>query len=222
MHDSNPVLRGERTPGKADEVERLRRGRYCRQQREAAGISLETMAKRTFRDKSTLSRFENGKTSPADVGTLVTQYEALGDPIESEVQLNGNKMDAWVALLWGSLGLLGLIAAVVSDETGTDVIRVGSIAAALAAMVFTARALRYRVISPWLAASGILIGGAAVIAVAIRLGDPAQRLHGGDGIVLLIAAACALLWLKQDVEPRVQLKHADRKIAAADPSANVA
>ena len=118
MHGGNPVLQGEERSGKAGDLDRLRRGRYCRQVREAAGISLETMAKQIFRDKSTLSRFENGKTTPADVGTLVTQYEALGDPVESEVQLSGNAMDAWVAALWGSLGVLGLVAAVVPDETG--------------------------------------------------------------------------------------------------------
>ena len=180
------------------------------------------MAKKTFRDKSTLSRFENGKTTPADVGTLVTQYEAVGDPVESEVQLSSNAMDAWVAGLWGSLGVLGLVAAVVPDDTGTDVIRVGALIAAVASMVFTARALRYRVISPWLGASGIVIGGGSVLAVALRLGEPAQGLNGGDGIVLLIAAACALLWLKQDVEPRIQLKRADRKITDAGPRARAA
>jgi hypothetical protein len=68
LHGSNLVLQGERTHRSADEVERLRRGRYCRQLREAAGIPLETMANRTFRDQSTLSRFENGKTTPADLG----------------------------------------------------------------------------------------------------------------------------------------------------------
>ena len=51
---------------------------------------------------------------------------------------------------------------------------------------------------------------------------PPKASNGGDGIVLLIAAACALLWLKQDVEPRVQLKRADRKIAEAGPPARVA
>jgi hypothetical protein len=51
----------------------------------------------------------------------------------------GNAMDTWVAALWGSLALLALAAAVSSDETGTDVIRVGAIVAGLATMVFTAR-----------------------------------------------------------------------------------
>ena len=202
MHGSNPALRSERTHGKADEIERLRRGRYCRQLREAAGISLETMAKQTFRDKSTLSRFENGRTTPSDVGSLVTQYEGLASPVAVGKQRGGNGMDTWVAVLWGSLALLALIAAVASDETGTDVIRVGAIVAGLATMIFTARAVRYRVISPWLAAAGLLIGGAAVVAVALRVGDPAEGLRGGDGIILLLSATCALLWLKQDIEPQ--------------------
>ena len=215
MHGSNPVLRGEEMSGKAGDLERARRGRYCRQLREAAGISLETMAKRAFRDKSTLSRFENGKTTPADLEALVTQYEGLGDPVEGELQKGGNATDAWVVALWGSLALLGLGAAVLPDETGTDVVRVGAIVAGLATMIFTARALRYGVVSPWLCASGLLIGGGAVLAVALRLGEPAEGLRGGDGILLLIAAACALLWLKQDVERRIQVKRADRKIADA-------
>ena len=141
-------------------------------------------------------------------------------PLRVGCNSNANAMDAWVAVLWGSLGVLALVAAVLPDDTGTDVIRVGAIVAALATMVFTARALRYRVISPWLAASGLVIGGGSVVAVALRLGDPAQGPRGGDGIILLISATCALLWLKQDVEPRIQVKRADRKIADAGPPAS--
>jgi transcriptional regulator with XRE-family HTH domain len=222
LHGSNPVLRGEKSHGKADEVERLRRGRYCRQLREAAGISLETMANRTFRDKSTLSRFENGKTTPSDVGSLVTQYEELGDPVAGAAQRSSTSTDGYIAALWGSLGLLALLAAVVPDDTGVDVIRVGGIAAGIVTIVLTARALRYRVISPWLGAGGLVIYVGALVALALHLGEPAQGLRGGDGIILLIGSACTLLWFKQDVEPRVQVKRADRKIAAADPSAKVA
>lgn len=148
MHGSNPALRGERADGKADELERVRRGRYCRQLREAAGISLQTMANRTFRDKSTLSRFENGKTTPADVGSLITQYEALGDPVAAATQRSSNATDVWIAALWDSLALFALVAAVVPDDTGADVIRVGAIVAALATTTLTVRALRYRAISP--------------------------------------------------------------------------
>jgi transcriptional regulator with XRE-family HTH domain len=219
LHGSNPALHAEKTHGKADEVERLRRGRYCRQLREAAGISLETMAKRTFRDKSTLSRFENGRTTPSDVESLITQYEGLVSPVAADTQRGGSGMDTWVAVLWGSLALLALAAAVSPDETGTDVIRVGAIVAGVATMVLTARAVRYRVISPWLAAAGLVIGGGAVVAVALRLGDAAEGVRGGDGIVLLISASCALFWLKQDIEPRVRVKRADATIAAGDPSA---
>ena len=222
MQGSNPVLRGEGTQGKAEEAERLRRGRYCRKLREAAGISLETMAKRAFRDKSTLSRFENGRTTPSDVASLVTQYEELGGPVASGAQPSRNAMDAWVAALWGSLALLALTAAVVPDETGADLIRVGAIVAGLATMVFTARALRYGVLSPWLAAAGLVIGGGAVVAVALRLGDSTEGIGAGDGVILLISATCALLWLKQDIEPRIQVKRADAKIAAADPSTTTA
>jgi transcriptional regulator with XRE-family HTH domain len=222
LHGSNPVLRGEKSHGSADELERVRRGRYCRQLREAAGISLETMANRTFRDKSTLSRFENGKTTPADLASLITQYEGLGDPIAGSAQRSGNSSDASVAVLWGSLGLLALVAAVVSDDTGVDLIRVGGIVAGTVTIVLTARALRYRVISPWLGAAALIILGGSVIAVALRVGDPAQGLRGGDGIVLLLAAACALIWLKQDVESRIRVKRADAKIAAADTSAEAA
>lgn len=222
MHGSNPVLRGEKSHGSADELERVRRGRYCRQLREAAGISLETMANRTFRDKSTLSRFENGKTTPADLASLITQYEGLGDPIAGSAQRSGNSSDASVAVLWGSLALLALVAAVVSDDTGVDLIRVGGIVAGTVTIVLTARALRYRVISPWLGAAALIILGGSVIAVALRVGDPAQGLRGGDGIVLLLAAACALIWLKQDVESRIRVKRADAKIAAADTPAEAA
>jgi Helix-turn-helix domain len=219
LHSSNPTLRGERADGKADELERVRRGRYCRQLREAAGISLETMAKRTFRDKSTLSRFENGKTTPADAGRLITQYEDLADPVAGAPQPSGNGLDAAVALLWGSLAVLALVAAVVPDDTGVDVIRVGAIAAGLVTLALTVRAFRYRAISPWLGAAGILILGGAIIATALHIGDPAQGLRGGDGIVLLVSATCALMWFKQDVEGRIRVKHADAKIAAADLSA---
>jgi hypothetical protein len=38
----------------------------------------------------------------------------------------------------------------------------------------------------------------------------------------LLASACALIWLKQDVEGRIHVKRADAKIAAADPTAKVA
>src|SRR3954454_11215166 len=221
LHGSNPALRGEETGGKADEVERVRRGRYCRQLREAAGISLETMASRTFRDKSTLSRFENGKTTPADVGSLLTQYEGLGDPVAAEVQRSSNSTDGWMAVLWCSLGLFALVAAVVPDDTGVDVIRVGGIAAGLATIVCVIRALGYRVISAWLGAAALLSLGGPLIVVALRVGDPAQGIRGGDGIVLLLASACALIWLKQDVEGRIRVKRADAKIAAADPSAKV-
>ena len=222
MHGSNPALRVEKNHGKADEVERLRRGRYCRQLREAAGISLETMAKRTFRDKSTLSRFENGKTTPSDVESLMNQYEGLASPVAAQTQRGGSGMDTWVAALWGSLALVALVAAVSSDETGTDVIRAGALVAGLATMVLTARAVLYRVISPWLAAAGLLIGGGAVVAVALHLGDPAAGARGGDGIVLLISASCALLWLKQDIEPRIRVKRADATIAAADTTEKAA
>ena len=221
LHGGNPVLQREETSGKAGELERLRRGRYCRQLREAAGISLETMAKRTFRDKSTLSRFENGRTTPSDVAALVTQYEGLGSPVAGGTQPNANAMDTWGAVLWGSLAALALAAAALPDDTGTDVIRAGAIVAGLATMAFTARALRYRVLSPWLAAAGLVLGGGAVVAVALRLGDPAEGPRDGDGIILLISATCALLWLKQDIEPRIQVKRADRKVADAGPPATV-
>lgn len=220
MHGSNPALRGERADGKADELERVRRGRYCRQLREAAGISLQTMANRTFRDKSTLSRFENGKTTPADVGSLITQYEALGDPVAAATQRSSNATDVWIAALWGSLALFALVAAVVPDDTGADVIRVGAIVAALATTTLTVRALRYRAISPWLGAAGLVIGGGSAVAVALRLGET-SGLRGGDGIVLLVSAVCALIWLRQDVESRIRIKRADAKIAAADGSATV-
>jgi hypothetical protein len=58
--------------------------------------------------------------------------------------------------------------------------------------------------------------------VALRLGEPAEGLRGGDGILLLISATRALLWLKQDIEPRVRVKRADAKIADADPSEKLA
>ena len=221
MHGSNPSLRAERSDRKADEVERLRRGRYCRQLREAAGISLETMANRTFRDKSTLSRFENGKTTPADLGSLLTQYEELGDPVAASAQRSNNSTDGRVAVLWVSLGLIALVSALVPDDTGVDVIRVAAIAAGLVTIVLMMRALRYRVISPWLGAAALLSLGGPVIVVALRLGDPAQGLRGGDGIVLLLASACALIWLKQDVEDRIRVKRADAMIAAGDPSAGI-
>jgi hypothetical protein len=222
LHGSNPALHAERTYGKADEVERLRRGRYCRQLREAAGISLETMAGRTFRDKSTLSRFENGKTTPADVGSLLTQYEGLGDPVAAIAQRSGNSSDGWVAVLWVSLGLLALASGLVPGDTSVDVIRVGGLALGIVTIVFTIRALRYGVISPWLGAAAILSLGGPAIVVALHLGDPAQGVRGGDGIVLLLASACALIWLKQDVEARIQIKRADAGIAAAEESSKVA
>jgi transcriptional regulator with XRE-family HTH domain len=222
LHGSNPALRGERADGKADELERVRRGRYCRQLREVAGISLQTMANRTFRDKSTLSRFENGKTTPADVGSLIAQYEALGDPVAGAAQRSSNATDAWIAGLWGSLALLALVAAVVPDDTGVDVIRVGAIVAAIATLILTLRALRYGVISPWLGAAGLVIGGGSAVAVALRLGETSAGLRGGDGIVLLVSATCALIWFKQDVEGRIQTKRADAKIAAANASTKVA
>lgn len=222
MHGSNPALHAERTHGKADEVERLRRGRYCRQLREAAGISLETMAGRTFRDKSTLSRFENGKTTPADVGSLLTQYEGLGDPVAAIAQRSGNSSDGWVAVLWVSLGLLALASGLVPGDTGVDVIRVGALALSSITIVFTIRALRYGVISPWLGAAAILALGGPLIVVAFHVSDPAQGVRGGDGIVLLLASACALIWLKQDVEARIQIKRADAGIAAAEQSGKVA
>ena len=217
MHGSNPALRGEKTHGKADELVRIRLGRYCRQRRETAGVSLEAMAKRTFRDKSTLSRFENGKTTPVDVESLLTQYEGLGDPVVGTVQGSANTSDGSVAALWGSLGVLAFAAAVVPDDTGVDVIRVGGIVAGLAAIALTLRALYHRVISPWLGATALFCLGGGLIAVAIRLGDPSQDLRGGDGIVLLLAAACALIWFKQDVEPRIRVKRADARIAAPQP-----
>jgi hypothetical protein len=58
--------------------------------------------------------------------------------------------------------------------------------------------------------------------VAIRVGDPSQGLRGGDGIVLLLASVCTLIWFKQDVEGRIRVKRADAKIAAADASAKAA
>jgi Helix-turn-helix domain len=222
LHGSNRVLHGEKRHDPADELERVRRGRYCRQLREAAGISLETMANRTFRDKSTLSRFENGKTTPADADSLITQYEGLGDPVAGATQRSGNSTDGWVAGLWGSLSVLALVAAVVSDDTGVDVIRVGGVVAGMVTIVLTARALRYRVISPWLGAAALILIGGSVIAVALRVGDPSQGLRGGDGIVLLLASVCTLIWLKQDVEGRIRVKRADAKIAAADASAKAA
>jgi transcriptional regulator with XRE-family HTH domain len=223
LHSSNRVLHGGKGHGSVDELERVRRGRYCRQLREAAGISLETMAKRTFRDKSTLSRFENGKTSPADVASLITQYEGLGDPVAGATQRSGNSTDAWVAVLWGSLALLALVAAVVSDDTGVDVIRVGAIVAGVVTIVLTAWALRYRVISPWLGAAALILLGGSVIAVALRVGDPSQGLRGGDGVLLLLASVCTLIWFRQDVEGRIRVKRADAKIAAAeDASAKAA
>lgn len=170
MHGSNPALRGERADGKADELERVRRRRYCRQLREAAGISLQTLANRTFRDKSTLSRFQNGKTTPADVGSLITQYEALGDPVAAATQRSSNATDVWIAALWGSLALLALVAAVVPDDTGADVIRVGAIVAALATTTLTVRALRYRAISP-----GWSRGPRHRRRVGYRGGAPARR-----------------------------------------------
>jgi transcriptional regulator with XRE-family HTH domain len=222
LHGSNPALHGKTSHGRADEVERVRRGRYCRQLREAAGISLEAMANRTYRDKSTLSRFENGRTTPADVGSLITQYEALGDPVAGAAQRSSNTFDGWVAGLWGALALLALVAAVVPDDTGVDVIRVGAIVAGLATIALTVRALRFGVISPWIGAAGLCILGGSVVAVALRLGDSAQGLRGGDGIVLLVAATCALIWFKQDVEARIQIKRADAKIVGADDPRQVA
>jgi hypothetical protein len=222
LHGSNPSLQGERTDGKADELERVRRGRYCRQLREVAGISLETLSNRTFRDKSTLSRFENGKTTPADLASLVTQYEELGDPVVGAAQRSSNATDGWIALLWVSLGLLALVSGLVPDDTGVDVIRVGAIVAAVVTITLTIRALRYRVISPWLGAAALLSLGGPLVVVALRLGDPAQGVRGGDGIVLLLASACALIWLKQDVEARIRVKRADAKIAAADPPGEIA
>lgn len=222
MHGSNPALREERSHAKAEEVERLRRGRYCRQLREAAGISLETMANRTFRDKSTLSRFENGKTTPADFGLLLTQYEELGDPVATSAQRTSNLSDRWVAALLVSLGFIALLSGLVPDEDGVDVIRVGAIAVVLVTIALMIRALRYRVISPWLGAAALLCLGGPAIVVAVRLGDPAQGVRGGDGIVLLLASACALIWLKQDVEDRIRVKRADAKIAAGDAAAKVA
>jgi transcriptional regulator with XRE-family HTH domain len=222
LHGSNPVLQGERTHAKAYEVERLRRGRYCRQLRAATGISLETMANRTFRDKSTLSRFENGKTTLADVGALLTQYEELGDPVAATPQRSNNSTDGRIAALWVSLGLIALVSGLVPDDTGVDVIRVGAIAAAVVTIVLVIRALRHRVISPSLGAAALLALGGPAIVVAVRLGDPAQGVRGGDGIVLLLASACAMIWLKQDVEGRIRVKRADAKIAAADASAKAA
>jgi hypothetical protein len=180
------------------------------------------MANRTFRDKSTLSRFENGKTTPADVGSLVTQYEGLGDPVAGAVQPSANSIDGWIAALWGSLGLLALVAAVLEDDTGVDVIRVAAIVAGIVTITLMVRALRHRVISPWLGAAALMLLGGAAIAVAFRLGDDAQGLRGGDGILLLLACACALIWLKRDVEGRIRVKHADAEIAATDATAGVA
>jgi transcriptional regulator with XRE-family HTH domain len=222
LHGSNPVLQGERAHRKPDDVERIRRGRYCRQLREAAGISLETMAGRTFRDKSTLSRFENGKTTPADVGSLLTQYEGLGDPVAAATQRSGNASDGWVAVLWVSLGLLALASGLIPGDTGVDVIRAGAIALSIATIVLTIRALHYRVISPWLGAAAILALGGPLVVVALHIGDSAQGVRGGDGVVLLLASACALVWLKQDVEARIRVKRADAGIAAAEQSAEVA
>ena len=91
--------------------------------------------------------------------------------------------------------------------------------AGIITVVLTARALRYRVISPWLGAAALILLGGSAVAVALRVGAPAQGLRGGDGIVLLLASACALIWLKQDVESRIRVKRADAKIAAADTSA---
>jgi transcriptional regulator with XRE-family HTH domain len=217
LHGSNPALHGERTHGKPDEVERIRRGRYCRQLREAAGISLETMARRSFRDKSTLSRFENGKTTPADVGSLLAQYEELGDPVAAISQRSSNSSDGWVAVLWVSLGLLALASGLVPGDTGLDVIRVGGLALGVVTIVLTIRALHYGVISPWLGAAAMLALGGPAIVVAFHIGDPAQGVRGGDGIVLLLASACALIWLKQDVEARIRVKRADARIAATHP-----
>jgi hypothetical protein len=217
LHGSNPALHGERTHAKADEVERIRRGRYCRQLREAAGVSLETMASRTFRDKSTLSRFENGKTTPADVESLLTQYEGLADPVAATTQRSGNASDGWVAVLWVSLGLLALASGLVPGDTGLDVIRVGGIALSSVTIVLTIRALHYRAISPWLGAAAMLGLGGPLVVVAFHIGDAAQGVRGGDGIVLLLASACALIWLKQDVEARIRVRRADARIAAAQP-----
>ena len=175
------------------------------------------MASRTFRDKSTLSRFENGKTTPADVGTLLAQYEELGDPVAAIAQRSSNSSDGWVAVLWVSLGLLALASGLVPGDTGVDVIRVGGLALGIATIVLTIRALHYRVISPWLGAATILALGGPAIVVAFHVGDPAQGVRGGDGIVLLLASACALIWLKQDVEARIRVKQADARIALAQP-----
>jgi hypothetical protein len=217
LHGSNPALHAERTHAKVDEVERIRRGRYCRQLREAAGVSLETMASRTFRDKSTLSRFENGKTTPADVESLLTQYEGLADPVAAATQRSGNASDGWVAVLWVSLGLLALVSGLVPGNTGLDVIRVGGIALSSVTIVLTIRALHYGAISPWLGAAAMLCLGGPLVVVAFHIGDAAQGVRGGDGIVLLLASACALIWLKQDVEARIRVKRADARIAAAQP-----
>jgi Helix-turn-helix domain len=217
LHGSNPALHAERTHAKGDEVERIRRGRYCRQLREAAGVSLETMASRTFRDKSTLSRFENGKTTPADVESLLTQYEGLADPVAAATQRSGNASDGWVAVLWVSLGLLALVSGLVPGNTGLDVIRVGGIALSSVTIVLTIRALHYGAISPWLGAAAMLCLGGPLVVVAFHIGDAAQGVRGGDGIVLLLASACALIWLKQDVEARIRVKRADARIAAAQP-----
>jgi hypothetical protein len=97
------------------------------------GVSSTT--NRTFRDKSTLSRFENGKTTPADVASLVTQYEELGAPVAGAAQRSANATDGWMAALWCSLGLLALVDALVPDDTGVDVIRVGAIVAGLVTIV---------------------------------------------------------------------------------------
>jgi hypothetical protein len=180
------------------------------------------MAERTFRDKSTLSRFENGKTTPADVDSLLTQYEELSDPVAATAQQTSTATDGRVAVLWVSLGLVALVSGVVPDNTGVDVIRVAAIAAGLVTMVLIIRALRYRVISPWLGAAALLCLGGPAVVVAFHLGDAAQGVRGGDGIVLLLASACAVMWLHQDVEARIRVKRADAKIAAADSSAKVA
>ena len=52
-------------------------GARCRAKREAAGVSLSDLSKRTHRSISALSRFETGKGTPHDVAELLRHYEDL-------------------------------------------------------------------------------------------------------------------------------------------------
>lgn len=57
----------------------------CRAKREAAGVSLREMGKRTFRDPSVISRFERGMQTPHDLDGLLRAYDTL-TPVDGTTQ----------------------------------------------------------------------------------------------------------------------------------------